>query len=276
MSATSEMNTPDATQDIPQKRVDVFEGLDPAVRERTKKMLMYFILFAVVMLFAGFTSAYIVSNVGQYWVHIEAPTALWISNALIVASSLPMWLSLRAMKAGQSMTSFIHLAITLVLGIAFTVMQLQGWGELQDKGMGWTVDETASGAKAYRWNSIQNLLEGSAQWGVDYTVTQDGVPLNYRLETNQLFASDDVLMARDITLDVERTSNSAAGYLFILILIHLFHLALGLAYVVVNGIRILTGRIHPGDTVRLHTGGVYWHFLGLLWVYLFAFLFLVH
>lgn len=276
MSATSEMNTPDATQDIPQKRVDVFEGLDPAVRERTKKMLMYFILFAVVMLFAGFTSAYIVSNVGQYWVHIEAPTALWISNALIVASSLPMWLSLRAMKAGQSMTSFIHLAITLVLGIAFTVMQLQGWGELQDKGMGWTVDETASGAKAYRWNSIQNLLEGSAQWGVDYTVTQDGTPLNYRPETNQLFASDDVLMARDITLDVERTSNSAAGYLFILILIHLFHLALGLAYVVVNGIRILTGRIHPGDTVRLHTGGVYWHFLGLLWVYLFAFLFLVH
>ncbi len=276
MSATSEMNTPDATQDIPQKRVDVFEGLDPAVRERTKKMLMYFILFAVVMLFAGFTSAYIVSNVGQYWVHIEAPTSLWISNALIVASSLPMWLSLRAMKAGQSMTSFIHLAITFVLGIGFTVMQLQGWGELQDKGMGWTVDETASGAKAYRWNSIENLLEGSAQWGLDYTVTQDGVPLNYRPETNQLFASDDVLMARDITLDVERTSNSAAGYLFILILIHLFHLALGLAYVVVNGIRILTGRIHPGDTVRLHTGGVYWHFLGLLWAYLFAFLFLVH
>jgi len=270
------MNTPDATQDIPQKRVDVFEGLDPAVRERTKKMLMYFIVFAVVMLFAGFTSAYIVSNVGQYWVHIQAPTTLWVSNALIVASSLPMWLSLRAMKQGHTVTSFVHLAITFALGVAFTVLQLQGWGELQDKGMGWTVDETASGAKAYRWNSIQNLLDGPAQWGVDYTVTQDGVPLNYRPETNQLFASDDVLMARDITLDVERTSNSAAGYLFILILIHLFHLALGLAYLIVNGIRILTGRIHPSDTVRLHTGGVYWHFLGLLWVYLFAFLFLVH
>ena len=270
------MNTSDATQDIPQKRVDVFEGLDPAVRERTKKMLMYFIVFAVVMLFAGFTSAYIVSNVGQYWVHIEAPTTLWVSNALIVASSLPMWLSLRAMKQGNATTSFFHLAITFALGVAFTIMQLIGWGELQEKGMGWTVDETASGAKAYRWNSIQNLLDGPAQWGVDYTVTQDGTPLNYRGGTNQLFATDDVLMARDITLDVERTSNSAAGYLFILILIHLFHLALGLAYLIVNGIRILTGRIHPGDTVRLHTGGVYWHFLGLLWVYLFAFLFFVH
>ena len=56
----------------------------------------------------------------------------------------------------------------------------------------------------------------------------------------------------------------------------ILHLALGLAYLVVNGIRVLTGRIHPGDTVRLSTAGVYWHFLGLLWLYLFAFLFLLH
>ena len=270
------MSTSTDQPDVQPRKVDVFEGLDPKVRERTKKMLMYFILFAVVMLFAGFTSAYIVSNVGQYWVHIEAPRTLWISNALIVASSLPMWLSLRAMKQGQTMTSFIHLALTFALGVAFTVTQLDGWNDLQEKGMGWTVDETASGAEAYRWNSIRNLLEGTAEWGVDYTVTQDGEALNYRPETGQLYATDDVLLARDITLDVERVSNASAGYLFILIVIHILHLALGLAYLVVNGIRVLTGRIHPGDTVRLSTAGVYWHFLDLLWLYLFAFLFLLH
>lgn len=270
------MSTSTDQPDVQPRKVDVFEGLDPKVRERTKKMLMYFILFAVVMLFAGFTSAYIVSNVGQYWVHIEAPRTLWMSNALIVASSLPMWLSLRAMKQGQTMTSFIYLALTFALGVAFTVTQLDGWNELQEKGMGWTVDETASGAEAYRWNSIRNLLEGPAEWGVDYTVTQDGEALNYRPETGQLYATDDVLLARDITLDVERVSNASAGYLFILIVIHILHLALGLAYLVVNGIRVLTGRIHPGDTVRLSTAGVYWHFLGLLWLYLFAFLFLLH
>ena len=277
MSENSEMKAPDTTRHIPQGRVDVFEGLDPAVRERTKKMLMYFILFAVVMLFAGFTSAYIVSNVGQYWVHIAAPTALWISNALIVASSLPMWLSLRAMKSGKSMTSLVHLTVTFALGIGFTFMQLSGWGELHAKGMGWTVDETASGAKAYRWNSIQNLLEGSAEWGVDYTITKDGQPLIHKSSTGELYDALNVTMGGNpITLEVERRSNSASGYLFILIMIHLFHLALGLAYLVVNGIRILTGRIHPGDTVQLYTGGVYWHFLGLLWIYLFSFLFLVH
>lgn len=257
-------------------RIDVFEGLDPAVRERTKKMLMYFILFAVVMLFAGFTSAYIVSNIGQYWVHIEAPTALWIGNAFLVASSLPMYLSLRAMKQGKTQMSFVHLAITFALGLGFTFMQIEGWGDLQSKGMGWTIDESASGAKAYRWNSIKNLINGPAVWGQDFTVTRDGEPLIFRPETKELFAPDDVLLAKDISIDVVRTSNSSAGYLYILIGMHLFHLALGLTYLVVNGIRVLKGTIHPGDTVRLHTAGVYWHFLGLLWVYLFAFLFFIH
>ena len=60
----------------------VFEGLDGQVRERTKTMLMYFIVFAVTMLFAGFTSAYIVSNMGQFWVHIPAPSMFWVSNVL--------------------------------------------------------------------------------------------------------------------------------------------------------------------------------------------------
>ena len=64
----------------------VFEGLDGQVRERTKTMLMYFIVFAVTMLFAGFTSAYIVSNMGQFWVHVPAPSMFWTSNVLIALS----------------------------------------------------------------------------------------------------------------------------------------------------------------------------------------------
>ena len=61
----------------------VFEGLDPEVRNRTKTMLMYFVVFAVTMLFAGFTSAYIVSNMGQFWVHVPAPSMFWTSNVMI-------------------------------------------------------------------------------------------------------------------------------------------------------------------------------------------------
>ena len=105
----------------------VFEGLDGQVRERTKTMLMYFIVFAVTMLFAGFTSAYIVSNMGQFWVHIPAPDMFWVSNALIALSSATLWWATRAVKAGQTNQGIVGLALTLVLGIGITVTQAEGW-----------------------------------------------------------------------------------------------------------------------------------------------------
>ena len=58
-------------------------------------------------------------------------------------------------------------------------------------------------------------------------------------------------------------------------MVHILHLVFGLIYLVVNGIRIFTGVIHQGDTVRLKATELL-HFLGLLWLYLFAFLFLLH
>jgi heme/copper-type cytochrome/quinol oxidase subunit 3 len=39
---------------------------------------------------------------------------------------------------------------------------------------------------------------------------------------------------------------------------------------------VWNGTIHAGDAVRMKAMGIYWHFLGLLWIYLFAFLFLLH
>jgi predicted nucleic acid-binding Zn ribbon protein len=43
------MNT--TTGETAGKKVDVFEGLDPEVKVRTRKMMMWFIIFAIVMLF---------------------------------------------------------------------------------------------------------------------------------------------------------------------------------------------------------------------------------
>lgn len=253
------------------KGKNVFEGLDPSVRVRTKKMLMAFIIFAIVMLFAGFTSAYIVSNIGAYWVHVNPPAALWWSNGLILVSSLTMILSLRSMKQGNKTMSGAMLFLTLLLGIGFTLTQQAGWEQLKEKGMGYTVDIDESGLEAYRWNSIENI---TGVYGEDYYVYKDGQRL---VESNgELYAAEDVLLAEPLTKKVMQTTNSSSSYILILVLVHILHLVFGLAYLVVNLIRIYTGVIHPQDTVRLYTSSMYWHFLGILWIYLFAFLFLIH
>ena len=222
----------------PARKPGVFEGLDPKIRERTKKMLMYFIVFAIVMLFAGFTSAYIVSNMGQFWVHVSPTPAFWTSNALLVLSSVALWWSVRSMRSNQKNNALIGLALTLAMGIGFTVSQAEGWKRLAEMGMGWTISEHESGAETYRWNSIESMMEGPAVYGEDYVVYRNGLPLVYSAEREEFYAANDELMVRSITRDVARTSNSGGGYLWALIAVHILHLTFGFIYVVVNGIRV--------------------------------------
>ncbi|HIO15427.1 MAG TPA: hypothetical protein EYN19_01130 [Flavobacteriales bacterium] len=249
-------------------------SIDPVVRTRTKLMMMYFILFSVTMMFGGFISAYIVSSLGQYWVHLTPTTALWISNGLIIASSVSMFLSLKMMRSGNPSSSKLYLSITLALGLAFSFSQYSGWNDLAQIGSGWGTESNEEGLVAYSWNRINELVQSDAVYGVDYDVRINDTPLLYNADTKEFYAPNDPLMVRAITSDVIHITNSSASYIWALILIHLLHLTFGIIYIVVNLIRVSKGIINPGDTVRLRVLSTYWHFLGGLWLLLFFVLFL--
>jgi len=249
-------------------------SIDPAVRVRTKLMIMYFIVFSVTMMFGGLISAYIVSSKGQFWVHLTPPTVIWISNALIIASSVTLYFSLRNMSSGNVSRSKLLLAITLFLGISFSYTQYSGWSKLAQIGSGWGTETSDEGLIAYSWNRIDDLIEGNAIYGVDYDVRINDTPLLYNAETKKLYAPNDPLMVKDITSDVIYKTNSSGSYIWALIMIHLLHLTFGLIYVAVNIRRVSNGIINPKDTVRLRVLSTYWHFLGGLWLILFFVLFL--
>ena len=247
---------------------------DKKVTDSSKIMLMAFIIFSVTMMFGGLISAYLVSSIGQYWVHLTPPTALWISNALIVASSVTLFASLKSMKGGNVNRSKIFLIITLTLGVGFAVSQYSGWKSLAQIGSGWGTETNDEGLAAYSWNRINELIESEAVYGEDYDVRINGTPILFNSETGAFYAPNDPLMVRPITSDVIHRTNSSASYIWALILIHLFHLALGIAYIGVNLARVVTGEINPEDTVRLKVLSIFWHFLGGLWLVLFLLLFI--
>lgn len=254
------------------KGEQAFRDVDPETRVRTKKMMMYIILFAVVMLFAGFTSGYIVMAAGKYMVHMVPPTALYGSIVLVIFSSITMWLSASAMKKGNKSLSTTMLTITFILGLGFTFTQYQGWQTLTDLGMGFTTfhaEET--GQEIYSGNKLEDL---SGVYGEDYWIHKDGQVAQF--VNGEYYAADDELHTTPITHSILKQSNLAAHFLVVLIYIHIAHLLLGLVYMVVNLIRIRKGIIHQGDTIRLSVNGTYWHFMGLLWIYLFVFLFVIH
>jgi cytochrome c oxidase subunit III len=250
----------------PQK-TDVFADYDPEVKVRTRKMMMWIIIFAVVMLFGGITSALIVLYGKLIWLHMTPPAALWISNALIVISSVTLILSIRSMRAGKVNQAFILYATTLALGIGFTFSQNKGWKELSARGLGSYEVPTETGI-ATKWKTLSYMTN---DYGTDYWFEMNGERLVK--ENGEFYKPSQP--NKPVTNEVMTTFNAFGALLSILIYVHIIHLALGLIYLIVNLFRIKRGVIHRDNTLSLQISGMYWHFMGVLWFYLFFFLYYI-
>lgn len=251
--------------------MDVFANLPEEVRIRTKKMMMWFIIFAIVMLFAGITSALIVLYGKLMWVHIHPPTVFWVSNLLVILSSITLIMAVKQVKKGNQKGAISLTAITFVLGLAFVVAQNAGWNQLSDIGMGYSTTEEPNGMKKYRWNALGRI---QGEYDKDYWIEYQGQPLVK--EGDEFYRASDTGRLQPVTTQVMTTFNAAGALLSVLIYVHIIHLFFGLIYLAVNTVRVAKGRINSQNWISLHAGGMYWHFMGILWLYLFFFLFFVY
>jgi cytochrome c oxidase subunit III len=251
--------------------MDVFASLPEEVRIRTKKMMMWFIIFAIVMLFAGITSALIVLYGKLMWVHIHPPTVFWVSNLLVILSSITLILAVKQVKKGNQKGAISLTAITFILGLAFVATQNSGWSQLSNIGMGYSITEEPNGMKKYRWNALGRI---QGEYDKDYWIEYQGQPLVK--EGNEFYRASDTGRLQPVTTQVMTTFNAAGALLSVLIYVHIIHLFFGLIYLAVNMVRVAKGRINAQNWISLHAGGMYWHFMGILWLYLFFFLFFVY
>ncbi|MBH8568854.1 cytochrome c oxidase subunit 3 [Microvirga sp. STS02] len=95
-----------------------------------KRVLLILLIFSIVMMFAAFTSGYIVRRDEGNWREFELPGSLLINSILIALSSASMqWAYFSARKDEISRIK-TGLIITLVLGLAFLVGQYHSFGDL--------------------------------------------------------------------------------------------------------------------------------------------------
>lgn len=95
------------------------------------KFAMWVAMGSIVMMFAGMTSAYIVKKNQSSWLQFDLPLIFWYSTAVILASSLTMYLATKAMKAREMSRYRTLITITAGLGLAFLVMQYLGFKDLE-------------------------------------------------------------------------------------------------------------------------------------------------
>jgi cytochrome c oxidase subunit 3 len=171
------------------------------------KFVMWVAMGGIIMMFAGLTSAYIVKKNQSSWLQFDLPVEFYYSTAVIVLSSISMFLSASAIKVGNMSRYKTMITITAVLGIVFLVLQYLGFKDLQ---------------------------------------------------------------ARNIAI-VGPKSNSAASFLFVITFLHMMHVLGGVIALLVFWVKAIRKLAGKNSLMSVEVLGTYWHFVGVLWIYLFLF-----
>ncbi len=177
---------------------------------RSYKLILLFAMVSMTMMFAGLTSAFVVSKSRVDWLKdFELPNAFYISTFVIIGCSVTFHLAKKAIqKDNQSLTTTMLLA-TLALGILFVILQFVGFGQIVASGYYFT--------------------------GAESSIT--------------------------------------TTFLYIVTLMHLLHLAGGLISLLIIIYNHFKQKYNSTQTLGIELGAMYWHFLDLLWLYLFLFLY---
>ena len=99
------------------------------------KFALWVAIAAIIMMFAGLTSAYIVKSGQPGWEEIRTPKVFWYSTAVLLISSVTIQAALRSFKQ-RAMRAFRTLFLTtLLLGIVFVILQWEGFKYLWNHGV---------------------------------------------------------------------------------------------------------------------------------------------
>lgn len=181
--------------------------LEPKVKERTYKQMLLVSMISMTMMFAGLTSAYVVSTKREDWVNFEIPQAFYISTILILLGSLTFYLSKRAISHDRHAKTTFLLSLTLALGLGFVFFQLEGFSQLIDSGLYFTGEK----------------------------------------------------------------SNIATSFLYVITMAHMVHMFAGLIVLIAILWQHLRQKYSSSNKLGLELGLIFWHFLDVLWIYLFLF-----
>ncbi len=175
-----------------------------------QKFALWVGMAGIVMMFAAFTSAYMVKQAAGNWLEFAMPIYFYFSTASILLSSFFLYKSFAGYKSGNERTYKLYLLIGFVFGSAFVVLQYFGWQALF--GMG-----------------------------------------------------------------VDMKGNASGGFFYLITGLHVIHVLGGIAALVVTMLNAFSLKFKVTEKRLLRYDLVinYWHFVDILWVYLFIFLLVI-
>jgi cytochrome c oxidase subunit III len=110
-------------------------AMEQRKRIHPHKFTLWVAIASILMMFAGFTSAYIVKRNQANWFSFELPKVLWYSTAVIIASSITVWLAEKRFKQREMQAYRGLITATFLLGLLFVALQVIGFITLSRNGL---------------------------------------------------------------------------------------------------------------------------------------------
>lgn len=180
-------------------------------KRKSAKPMLWVSMISMTMMFAGLTSAYVVSRKRADWVSFDLPQAFYISTVLIVISSITFILAKHFIKKNNRSNTSIFLMLTLLLGIGFIYFQFEGFKQLFNAGF--------------------------------------------------VFAGE--------------LSTVKSSFIYGITLAHVVHVAAGIIVLAVVLFNHFNKKYDATNSLGLELGAIFWHFVDILWIYLFLFFYFI-
>ncbi|RZK76154.1 MAG: heme-copper oxidase subunit III [Pedobacter sp.] len=176
---------------------------------KAKKFIMWLFVVSSTIMFGGWTSFYIVFAASKGKGHgLVLPELFIYSTAVLLASSVFMFLASRAFKKQQYSTQKLFLGITIVLGVIFGVLQVDAWGSM--------------------------------------------------VKTGAVFSNN----------------NAAISLVYVVSGFHVLHIGAGICIVLSALVGAYREISIERRAYRMEIASIFWHFIDILWIYLYVFLLL--
>ena len=113
---------------------------DPVVRERELNSLStlttVLVLAAVTMTFGALIAVFFIRSLApKFWGHLHTPALLWVTTAVLLASSMTFELARRRLSNHDQLGFFRLMSWTTGLGSAFLVGQIVAWFQMLHSGL---------------------------------------------------------------------------------------------------------------------------------------------
>tara|TARA_R110002167_G_scaffold62374_1_gene176156 strand:+ start:711 stop:1292 length:582 start_codon:yes stop_codon:yes gene_type:complete len=192
--------------------MDLTQGTTKEKNLRAKKMILWFAIISLIMSFAAWTSAFIVSSSRPDWLKdFQLPNSFAISTVVIILSSFSFILAKRALKHENRKATTLWLLATFVLGVFFIYNQFSGFQQIIDQGYNFTGP----------------------------------------------------------------TSNVTMSYIYLIAMVHILHVVVGLICLLVVIYNHFKQKYQSSNMLGFELAATFWHFIDILWIYLFLFLYFV-